>query len=73
MSIAEFTKRFGKAGATTITVNQKVSDFGKNAAFSEWQRKLGRNDTLPRGKHFKSIKSRLMMLGYEEGVCQVKL
>lgn len=39
-----------------VLVTQKPNDFNplkKNVAFRHWLKKLGRKDTLPRGKFFK--------------------
>jgi len=49
-----------KFGTKSIIVKQEDGEFNivrKNAAFRDWQYKLNRRDSLPRGKFFKNKKA----------------
>lgn len=53
-------KQCRKFNANLHQISQCAEDLkhaGKNAAFKEWLHKLGRKDTLPRGRFFRGKKA----------------
>lgn len=48
------------------TVHQNIDEYmkrkNKNIVFSEWGNKLHVNDTLPRGRFFKTFKRKIIMI-----------
>ncbi len=62
--IAKLSQKLGTKG---FIATQDYADFGKNAAFRAWQRKLNRGDRLPRGKFFKGKRAGKPLVIMDEG------